>query len=195
MPSQRIRIEQAIVRCEAQTPRTITLPSPVDPARHYQERNILFANAIDFGVQTADSILASMHEVHARGRVQVTLCLKRKELDVQFPQMIDNKKHQLRFRLPISQLSHIHLAHDGNDSSSLIIPFDVSPQFFHQKEPQKDDDSFFPRKERSWRVWNTWFRETDVVDDRTRRQLQTSPLMNHSGSAIIDIGKKTSFGG
>lgn len=132
--------------------------------------------------------MAIMHEVQTKGRVQVTFDLKRKELDIQFPQMIDNKRQQLRFRLPISQLSHIYMTQDESASSSLIIPFDVPPQFFTQKDPKKGDDTLFPAGERSWKIWNTWYRETDVVDLQTRTHFRTMPLANHRGSAIIDIG-------
>lgn len=130
-----------------------------------------------------------MHSVLSKGKIQVVLDLKRKELDLQFPLMIDKQSHRFRFRLPISQLAHIYKTQDGN-ASSLIIPFGVSPQFFIQKKPNKDDESFFSTKDRSWKAWSTWFRETDVVDGHTRRQLHKTPLMNHKDSAIIDIGER-----
>ncbi|KAJ4362196.1 hypothetical protein N0V95_001544 [Ascochyta clinopodiicola] len=160
---------------------------PVNPARLYQDRNILFADSIDFGVQMAELELAKMHEVRTKGNVQVTLDLKRKELDIQFPMTIDLESHNFRFRLPIAQLSRIYTIHDGKNSSSLIIPFKVPPQFFVQKKLNTRDSDFFPMKERFWKVWSTWFRETDVVDSRTWRQMQTMPLIHHKGSATIDI--------
>ncbi|KAF9698680.1 hypothetical protein EKO04_002950 [Ascochyta lentis] len=193
LPSQTLPINKHSVRYEVQTPWTSTLPSPVDPARQYQECNILFADSIDFGVRIAESSLANMHEVHAKGKIQVTLDLKRKEIDIQFPMKINQESQNFRFRLPIARLSRIYRTQCGNGSSSLIIPFDVPPQFFVQKKLNKNDDDFFPRKERSWKAWSTWFRETDVVDGRTRRQIQTKPLMNHKSSAIIDIGRWTAY--
>ncbi|UPX13823.1 RNA-directed RNA polymerase [Ascochyta rabiei] len=193
LPPQRLRINQDFVRYEIQTPWTSTVPSPVDSARDYQECNILFADSIDFGVRIAESGLAKMHEVRSKGNIQVTLDLKRKELDIQFPMAIDLENYNFRFRLPITQLSHIYRIQDGDNSSSLIIPFDVPPQFFAQKKLSTHDSDFFPTKERSWKVWSTWFRETDVVDGRTRRQLQTMPLIQHKGSATIDIGQWTAY--
>ena len=176
------------MRYEIHTPWTNTLPSPIDPARLYQEFNIQFANSIDFCVQISELSLAKMHAVLTKGKVQVVLDLKRKELDLQFPLMIDDESHRFRFRLPLSQLTHVYKTQDES-ASSLIIPFGVSPQFFIQKKPKKDDESMFSTKDRSWKVWSTWFRETDVVNGHTRRQLQATPLMNHKDSAIIDIGE------
>lgn len=130
-----------------------------------------------------------MHEVYANSKIQIMLNLRRKEVEMQFPLTIDEQNHNFSFRLPISQLSSIHKTEDGHNSSSMIIPFDRPPQFFVQKKPTMEDDSLFPTKERTWNVWSTMFRETDVVDGRTRRGMQTLPLLDRRGSAIIDIGK------
>lgn len=132
-----------------------------------------------------------MSEVHTNGKVQIALNLRRTELEVQFPLMIDNNNHHFSFRLPFSQLSLIYKTQDGVASSSLIIPFDRPPQFFVQKKPTIQDDSLFPSIERNWNVWNTMFRETDVVDGNKRMAMQTTALTDHKGSAIIDIGKSS----
>lgn len=131
--------------------------------------------------------MASMHKVCAKSNVQVTLNLNRKELDIQFPHTINDEDLNFRFRLPISQLSHIYMI-DGGSQSTMIIPFDNPPQFFVQKIPTIDSDSLFPAKECFWNDWVTWFRETDVMDDRTRREMQATPLLSHKQSGIIDIG-------
>lgn len=52
-----------------------------------------------------------------------------------------------------------------------------------------EDDSLFPAKERIWNSWSLMFRETDVVDRRTRGEMQALPLWDGRGSAIVDIGK------
>ncbi|KAF1934276.1 RdRP-domain-containing protein [Didymella exigua CBS 183.55] len=178
---------------EVRHPTLFTVPSPVNSAIQYQENNILYANYISFGIQTEKKSLVNMHEVHAAGEVQIKLNLRRKEVEVQFPLTIDKQKHTCSFQLPISQLSGIHKTEDGRRSSSIIIPFDRPPQFFVQKKPTTKDDSMFPTKERSWSVWSTMFRETDVIDGRTRGCMQTLPLSDGRGSAIIDIGRWTTY--
>lgn len=180
------------MRYEIRTPTTNNIHSPVNPAIQYPEFNILFANSLGFGVQTGDKSLVNMHEVHTIGKVQIKLNLRRKELEVQFPLTIDDRSHNFCFRLPISQLSHVHKTQNKNASSSLIIPFDHPPQFFVQKKPTREDDSLFPTQERTWNVWSTMFRETDVVDGHTRIETQTEPLKDHKDSVIIDIGRTLS---
>lgn len=130
-----------------------------------------------------------MHQVHGVAKIQIKLNLRRKELEIQFPLAIDDQSQTFCFRLPISQLSQVYKTEDGNISSSLIIPFDRPPQFFVHKKPTMNDDSSFPSKERIWSVWSTLHRETDVVDYRTRREMQMRPLVVRGNSAIIDIGR------
>jgi RNA-dependent RNA polymerase len=184
-----VRIGSASTRYEIRTYFVPTVPSPINPSKNHPEVNILNAKSLDFGVNVAEMKLATMHSVE-NDNIKVTLNLKRKELDIQFPLTIDGANRSLRFRLPISQLSQVHkVDNDSGTESSLIIPFESSPQFFVQKKPSRDDDQLFPAKERNWNDWSTWYRETDVVDDRTRTLLQMIPVMNHKNSAIIDIGK------
>jgi len=123
------------------------------------------------------------------------LNLSRKELDVQFPLKINNEIRKFRFRLPISLLSHIYRVPDRETGQpTLVIPFDSPPQTFIQKkegEYMRDGrkHTSFGNKEKFWTEWNTWFRETDVINDRARKTLQELPLMNHKDTAIVDIGK------
>lgn len=166
-----------------------TVSSPVNPLVKYQETNILYANTASFGMQTGDKSLVSMHEVRATGQVQVKLNLRRKEIEIQLPLTIDHENDMFSFRLPISQLSSIHKTEDGRISSSLIIPFNRPPQFFKHKKLSKEHDGLFSTKDRTWSLWNMMFRETDVVDGRTRTDMLTLPLSDGRGSAVIDIGK------
>jgi RNA-dependent RNA polymerase len=183
------------VRCDPVSTRLYTVPSPVDPSKHYQERNILFANSVDFGTQDAKKSLIKMHSVHAPGQVQLMLNLDRKELDVQFPLKLGTATRKFRFRLPIALLSHIYKdVNSVRGQTALIIPFGSPPQFFTQKvEGEHLIDgrmhTSFSTKEKTWIEWNTWFRETDVFDIGLKKSLQGMPLMPYKDTAIIDIGK------
>lgn len=176
-----------------------TIASPVNPAKEYFEFNILYANSIEFGVKTADMTMVSMHTVDTPGKVQLMLSLKRKELDIQFPLTIrdensNKKSRKFRFRLPISLLSHVYKVQNKNPNEiSLIIPFNSPPQFFMQRNEDELMDNgvvhtSFSDRERSWNDWGTWYRETDIIDDATRKQAKNEPLMSHKDKAIIDIG-------
>ncbi|KAJ4992728.1 RNA-dependent RNA polymerase [Stagonosporopsis vannaccii] len=189
IPTQ-LYIDGNHVRFEVRESSTFTVQSPVNPAKQYQEINILRADSLIFGVQTGEMSLLNMHEVHTNGEVQISLNLRRMELEVQFPLYIDDRSHEFSFRLPIPQLTHIYKT---EVSPSLIIPFERPPQFFTKKKPTKEDDSLFPDNERTWSVWNTMFRETDVVDDHQRRAMQMTALIDYKDSAIIDIGRWTVY--
>jgi RNA-dependent RNA polymerase len=172
-----------------------TVPSPVNPSKHYHEYNIVYANSIDFGVRNANMSMIVMQTVQARGSIRVMLNLDRKELDIQFPLKLGNDTRRLRFRLPIALISHVYRVEDTDRSQTdLIIPFESAPQFFMQKyegEDLGDRGRFtsFSHKEKSWIDWNTWFRETDVIDQGFRRTLDALPLMDPKGKATIDIGE------
>jgi RNA-dependent RNA polymerase len=199
---QQLSLGQALVRCdELWNPRLYTVPSPVDPSKRYPERNILFANSVDFGTHDAEKSLIKMHTIHAPGRIQLMLNLERKELDIQFPLKVGDELRKFRFRLPIALLSHIYKdANCDHKKTALIIPFGSAPQFFAQKfEGEQLIDgrthTSFSTKENPWIDWFTWFRETDVVDPDLKKSRQTMPIMAHKDNAIIDIGKSLSITG
>lgn len=183
------------MRWEEVSPHVTTIASPVNPAKQYYEFNILSANSIDFGIRLSTMSMITMHKVESYGRVQLNLNLKRKELDIQFPLKTGNQMRNFRFRLPISLLSHIYKVSDTETGQIiLIIPCDSPPQFFVQKiEDEKRSNggnrTSFSSKEKIWNEWDTWYRETDVIDDVARELLKELPLMNHKDKAIIDIGK------
>ncbi|CAO2657263.1 Nn.00g033890.m01.CDS01 [Neocucurbitaria sp. VM-36] len=196
---QRIRVGTAPVNIVSVNSHITTIASPVNPAKQYYEFNILQANSLDFGVRIADTAMIAMRTVESYGRVQLTLNLKRKELDIQFPFKISNRMRRYRFRLPVSLLSNIYkVPNMDSDQISLIIPFDSPPQFFNQmKEGEKIGDdrnhTSFSAKEKIWNDWDTWHRETQVIDDVLRSNLKVLPVMNQKDKAIIDIGQWTDY--
>jgi RNA-dependent RNA polymerase len=172
-----------------------TVASPVNPRKRYFEVNTFFADTLGFGTRTAQDASINMYTVQTKSRIQMTLDLKRKEIDIRFPLLIENSKSNLRFRMPFSLLSNIYrVVEEDTDEIALIIPFDNSPQFFVQKTPtDSDDESAFSSNDLRWVDWNTWFRETDIVSGPTRKQMALKPLSNYRESAIIDIGQYCSY--
>jgi RNA-dependent RNA polymerase len=191
LPKQSIVVQSSHVLFERIPHNPPTVASPVHARKRYFEANTFLADILDFGTRTAQDESINMHTVQTKSRVQMTLDLKRKEIDIRFPLHFENSKDYYRFRMPFSLLSNIYrVVKEDTDQVALIIPFDNSPQFFVQKTPIKgDDDSAFPPNDLRWTDWNTWFRETDVVDGPTRKQMKLQPLTNHRESAIIDIGQ------
>lgn len=195
LPKKFVNIRSYQVRYEKIPSNPPTIASPVDPRKKYFELNIFFAKSLDFGTRTAYNESVNMHAVKAEGKVQMTLDLKRKEIDIRFPLYLDNTINKYRFRMPFSILPNIfRVVEEATGQIALIIPFDSPPQFFVQKKPVDDgDESSFPPNDMRWIEWNTWFRETDVVDGQTRKQMKLMPISNHRESAIIDIGEYTSI--
>lgn len=140
--------------------------------------------------------MIAMHTARGRGQVQIMLNLDRKELDIQFPQKVGDEMRKFRFRLPIALLSHIYKdTKCAPSQTALIIPSESPPQFFiqrHEGEHLTDGRTHtsFSAKDKRWTDWNTWFRETDVVDSGRKKSLQEMPLMNHKDTAVIDIGEQ-----
>lgn len=192
----------AFVEWQSEGSLIATVPSPINPRKRYYEYNAMPAQSISFGIDIADKSMLTMHTVQSYRGIQVTLNLTRKELDVQFPLKIDNTVRKFKFKLPIALLSNIYKVFDqATGQPTLIIPFGNPPQFFVQKNegeilPDGRKHTSFSKKENFWTDWNTLFRETDVVDGRSRQCLQNLPLMEHKDTAIVDIGKysKSAFG-
>ncbi|KAJ4286996.1 hypothetical protein N0V90_012877 [Kalmusia sp. IMI 367209] len=132
----------------------------------------LFANSIQYGVTVAQHEMLVMQSVHAREKIKITLKVgEYKELEFQHPLMIDSKLGSLKFQLPLSLVEVIYEV--GN---SLVIPFESAPKFWLQREE-----------------YGSWYRQTDIVDKKTREELATSPIMNRKETPIIDIGHWTTY--
>ncbi|KAF2790111.1 RdRP-domain-containing protein [Melanomma pulvis-pyrius CBS 109.77] len=174
-------------------PRIYNVPSPVNPAKVYSEVNVIYANSIDFGVRVGDTSMMIMRTAKAPNKVQVTLNLRRKEMDVQFPFHLNGEMRKFRFRMPLSLLGHI----DRNNNSvgsqaALVIPFDSPPQFYMQIR-EKDFTKTMHPSEKTWIEWNTWYRQTEVVDSKSRNTMENEPLKHLKDAAIIDIGRWTTY--
>ncbi|KAI4936303.1 hypothetical protein J4E85_001632 [Alternaria conjuncta] len=199
IPHQNLRIGGALARLEILPSQVKTVPSPANPAKSYYEINVLPVHGLDFGVNVADKTMIAMHTLRSPGSIYMTLNLMRKELDVLFSVDVDSEMRKFRFALPIALLSRIYKTADTiTGQPTLIIPFNSPPQFYMQRsEGEHLEDgrqcSTFSRKERSWNAWDTWFRATDIINNAVKSKSQGLPLMNHKDTAIIDIGRWTSY--
>ncbi|USP82601.1 uncharacterized protein yc1106_09875 [Curvularia clavata] len=199
IPKENLRFRSGFVRCEAFSPLSAIIKSPVNPTKQYYDLNILYAKQIQFGVRISERSMIEMRNIETSADIQVILNLKRREIDVQFPLQIDTDTRNFRFSLPISLISHIYRTTDQRTGlPSLVIPFDSPPRFYTQKkEGERLEDgskhTSFSRKDKIWNDWETWHRATDIVNGAVWQAVRESPLMNHKGTAIIDIGRWTNY--
>jgi RNA-dependent RNA polymerase len=149
----------------------------------------IFANSVDFGLQIGETTMVAMHSVNAPSKVRVFLNMERKEINIQFPLMIDDRKQYYRFRLPLAQIDRVHLAdNDGSGQGLLVIPFKFPPQFFRRAK-QADMHRTFSPSDKIWSETNSWYRITDIVDAQTEDRKTNLPIMNRKEDVVIDIGK------
>ncbi|KAF2867202.1 RNA dependent RNA polymerase-domain-containing protein [Massariosphaeria phaeospora] len=188
-----INVTLGPVRIEMQVPRLFTIKSPLNPGKNYNEFNIINGNTIDFGIRVAETTMMVMHSVNAPNNVRMTLNLQRKEIDVHFPLSLGGETRKVRFRLPISLLQHIDKSiNRSTGQCTLAIPFDSPPQFFMQLEETAISNSC-KSSDRIWLDWYSWNRQTDIVTSPNRAALQSQPLMSHKDTAVIDIGRWTTY--
>ncbi|KAF2703960.1 RdRP-domain-containing protein [Pleomassaria siparia CBS 279.74] len=190
--NEHVKFARARVRIEPLNVRPFTVPSPVNPSKVYNELNIVYANSIDFGVRVEDKSMMIMRTAEATNQVQMALNLKRKEIDIQFPLMVDGRLTRLRFRVPLSLLGRIDRVTKDEGQVTLVIPFESPPQFFMQAKPEEVYKTF-SRSDRIWLDWYTWYRQTEVVKQVDRSRINTEPLMHLKDDAIIDIGRWTTY--
>jgi RNA-dependent RNA polymerase len=74
-----------------------------------------------------------------------------------------------------------------------MIPFESPPQFYIQAKAKEDIAKTFRPSDKIWIDWNTWYRQTEVVNRATRDNLEHEPLKHLKGAAIIDIGRWTAY--
>ena len=171
-----------------------TVTSPIDPKKIYYGLNIFHADSIEFGVAIAEHTMNTMRTVEASQAIKMALSLSNhKELILEFPIKIDGKTRQLRFELPLSLLETIYRV-DGYTTGKtvLVIPFKSAPKFYMQKEAHLIHETCTSHR-RFWLDWFSWYRQTDIVDEKTRKELRKLPGMTNHESPIIDIGRWTCY--
>lgn len=79
----------------------------------------LFANSIDFGVAVSGRTMQIMQTVGSAQNVRFTLKAGDfKEIDIQIPLLIDGRRENFKFQLPLSLIETMYKV-----DNSLVIPF------------------------------------------------------------------------
>lgn len=95
--------------------------------------------------------------------------------------------HEYRFRVPFPQLSQV-LRVEDYQQTSLVILLD-NPPIYHRK--LQDLKSTFTDAATSWKAWDTWYRQTDIV--HAPHELAQVPINLRKTKPLINIGRWTTF--
>jgi RNA-dependent RNA polymerase len=153
----------------------------------------LAAVSLDFGLMYTEREMMLMKTVTATSEreIEVLLNLVRRELVVKFPLSLPSNSNQgnpeielFKFRIPLDRLKQIYVEKSSPAHRVLMIPLDSPPEIFRQT---KDIQSSHNDEEKTWNEWQTWFRQTDVVEDRAA--LEAAPARFRKDNCVIDIGK------
>lgn len=154
---------------------------------------VLYADSLDFGIMYDEAIM--MKKITAEPKkfktIQFMLDLLRREIDIQFPLTVPGREQKgrsqlemYRFRLPLAHLERLYELQNGPDKRVLIIPMKTPPAFFHKV---RDVESTHDDKSTTWTEWRTWFRTTEIAEQKDGEALL--PVRLRKDNAIVDIGK------
>lgn len=184
-------VENTKVVVQVLYPRVRTVRSPTNPSRKHYEQIIFYADSMDFGVSLGETTMMKMHTVAAPQKIQVALNLKKKMMSINFPIKIDDEACKYRFELPIPLLHHIHKLNDESKrQGSLVIPFNSSPRVFKCIQNKRALSDTFNADDKYWYEYYAFYRQTDIVDGKTKMRMISGPVMNMKDAPIIDIGLK-----
>jgi RNA-dependent RNA polymerase len=163
---------------------------------------VLFANSVDFGFMFDEKTMTRMYTAIPQAGIAnlFELNLLRRHIHIQFPvntvrdsgpkvahdKSASPPKRAARycFRIPLEQLQRVHEIQIDQVTKALLISLETPPNFF-----RKADDIQQTHDEGSvyWTEWDTWLRQTDIVDKP--ENLRSATVTLKKVRPIIDIGK------
>lgn len=148
---------------------------------------------MDFGFMYSPSHMMLMKTVDPLPghRVELMLNLHKSRLFVKFPLKFTSSHKDVesfQFTIPLSKMTRAYVAHPNPFCKVIILPLEAPPEFEAKtKDIRSTHDTFVP----TWNEWQSWCRQTDIVEDRAR--LEVSPIRFRKEDVVIDIGKFIRF--
>ncbi|RDI89809.1 hypothetical protein Vi05172_g400 [Venturia inaequalis] len=173
------------------------VPSPVNPKTQYSEYMSLPLAELQFGfIHTENTMMVMKSVTPPPGtRADIRLDLSRRELDIRFPLKVPSGRGSeqaniamFRFQVPLPKVSTIYVETSESGGKAMILPLVAPPEFYRQT---KDIQATHKPKDSWWRERQSWYRQTDIVEDLV--QLETGPVTLHKKDAILDIGSWTTY--
>lgn len=156
------------------------------------------AECVDIGPRLEEKTLLPLRTVGAASREQARfyLDLYRREINIFFQLVIFDphqaarsfgRLHDYRFRVPFAQLSQV-LRVDDDQRASLVILIDTPPSYHRRLQDLRPT---FTETANSWKAWDTWYRQTDIV--HSPHELAQVPINLRKTKPLINIGRWTTF--
>ncbi|KAK6331013.1 hypothetical protein TWF718_003204 [Orbilia javanica] len=183
----------------------LTLESPVNRAIRFPESFELPVQQLDFGFMIHETTMMSMFAVEASEKgvwkkpldIVFQVDLSRKQLEIRFGLRFDasggqkRREEKYRLRIPFVALEGLYETTpvgQNESSRSIMIPLQYPPhvwrQLFDFSRTHSPDNPH-------WSEWDTWFRQTDIVENIS--ELLTEPLAIRKKKPTIDIGRWTTY--
>ena len=144
---------------------------------------------MDLGVLVDETTMMPMRTVGSltTENASLVLDLKYKNLLVYFELRILSSRRPQEYRLKIhfSQLDRFLESKDSSTGDISHFTFLGSPPEYHRRI--QNTENSFGNKETSWREWDTWYRQANIVHNPT--ELAHLPVGLRRLNPIIDIGK------
>ncbi|SPO00115.1 related to RNA-dependent RNA polymerase (RdRP) SAD-1 [Cephalotrichum gorgonifer] len=172
--------------------------SPVHPRTWYPAVTKLLPTSMDFGVMLDEKTMLSMKKIKSAisddedERVQVTVDLIRKKIDISFGLYIEGSVVGCyKFHLEFSTLKRVFWHNVQANAWALVIPTDYPPAYFWKRGDIKET---FSANRMAWSSRDLWCRVTDILSDATGVFQSPISLPNEpSDPGFINLGRWTTF--
>ncbi|KAL4997664.1 RNA dependent RNA polymerase-domain-containing protein [Aspergillus recurvatus] len=150
-------------------------------------------SSMDIGVLVDATTMMRMRTVGSltAGNASLVLDLRYKNLLVYFELRILSipRPQEYRLKIPFSQLDRFFQTENPSASDISHFAFLGSPPEYHRRI--QNTENSFGNRETSWREWDTWYRQANIVHNPT--ELAHFPVSLRRLNPIIDIGRWNAF--
>ncbi|KAL4991514.1 RNA dependent RNA polymerase-domain-containing protein [Aspergillus falconensis] len=169
------------------------IPSPVRKGVTLPAEFKVSISSMDIGVLVDESTMMPMRTVGSltAGSASLVLDLRYKNLLVYFELRILSiaRPQNYRLKIPFSQLDRFFQTKNPSTNDISHFIFLGSPPEYHRRI--QNTENSFGNKETSWREWDTWYRQANIVHNPT--ELAHLPVGLRRLNPIIDIGRWNAF--
>lgn len=171
-------------------------PSPVNPKVAYPEMTVLEAKRVDFGVLIKpDTMLVKRTKPRLNKElgVRVVLNLYRKEIEVYFPSMLDDRATEYKFSVPTDQALELGLTGTEDDREIVLVLTLKTPPHYYRK--LSDVDLTHQDDASNWKGNDAWIRQTAIHRSHAEAlALSGRPItLRNTPEGQVNLGRWTTY--